>query len=89
MLATSRIMYIERKDDGQTGETFLHGGYARIGRVTFSKTMSSVHYDGKTSQKTKRGYKYNFFEVATGDHYWISGCKKDGSDRLYSERVPI
>lgn len=25
----------------------------------------------------------------SGDHYWISGCKKDGSDRLYGERIPI
>ena len=24
-----------------------------------------------------------------GDQYWISGCKRDGSDRLYGERVPV
>ncbi|TBO42088.1 hypothetical protein [Pedobacter kyonggii] len=23
------------------------------------------------------------------EHYWISGCKKDGDDRLYGERIPI
>lgn len=35
------------------------------------------------------GFKTNYFEVASGEEYWISGCKKDGSDRLYGERLPI
>ena len=87
-MAVSRIMYIEKKGDAHTGESFLHGGYARIGRVTFSKTMRSVHYNGKAYRKVS-GYKYNFIEEETGDYYWISGCKKDGTDRLYNERVPI
>ena len=79
---TSRIMYIERKAGQLTGE-------ARIGRVTFSRTMRSVHYNGKTFQKTKSGYKYNFFDVENGEEYWISGCKKDGGDRLYGGHSPI
>lgn len=24
-----------------------------------------------------------------GEDYWISGCKKDGNDRLYGERLPV
>jgi hypothetical protein len=35
------------------------------------------------------GFKANYFDVDTGEHYWISGCKKDGGDRLYGERTPI
>ena len=35
------------------------------------------------------GFKANYFEVESGEEYWISGCKKDGSDRLYGERTPI
>ena len=31
----------------------------------------------------------NYREVETGEHYWISGCHKDGQDRLYGERVPV
>jgi hypothetical protein len=27
--------------------------------------------------------------VESGDEYWISGPKKDASDRLYGERIPI
>lgn len=79
----SRIMYIENKNDGLTGE-------ARIGKVRFSKTMKSIYYQDKTLQSLKgRGYKANYFDIETGAKYWISGCKKDGSDRLYGERTPI
>ena len=28
-------------------------------------------------------------DVESGDEYWISGCKRDGSDRLYGERVSV
>jgi hypothetical protein len=80
---TTRIMYIEYKGNGLTGE-------ARIGRVTFSKTGKSIHYKGKTFQTLKGvGFKANYFDVETGEYYWISGCKRDGSDRLYGERLPI
>lgn len=76
-------MYIEYKGQGLTGD-------ARIGRVTFSKTKKSIHYQGKTFQTLRgRGFKANYFDVETGEEYWISGCKKDGLDRLYHERVPI
>ncbi|MFK7971214.1 MAG: 1-deoxy-D-xylulose-5-phosphate synthase [Bacteroidia bacterium] len=79
----TRIMYIEDKSNGLTG-------IARIGKVTFSKTMKSIHYKGKTYQSLKgSGLKANFFETESGDGFWISGCKKDGSDRNYGERVPI
>jgi hypothetical protein len=84
-MARTRIMYLENK----SGENDLVGD-ARIGRVTFSKTGKSIHYDGKTFQTLNgHGFKANYFEVESGDHYWISGCKKDGSDRLYGERLPI
>jgi len=79
----SKIMYIEYKGEELTGQ-------ARIGRVTFSKTGKSIHYNGKTFQTLSgSGFKSNYFDVETGEHYWISGCKKDGGDRLYGERLPI
>ncbi|MBL7988163.1 MAG: 1-deoxy-D-xylulose-5-phosphate synthase [Chlorobi bacterium] len=79
----TKIMYIEHKGGNLTGE-------ARIGKVNFSKTGKSIHYNGKTFQTLNgRGFKANYFDTETGEHYWISGCKKDGSDRLYGERLPI
>src|SRR5262245_21636503 len=77
-------MYIEFKGDG------LSGGDARIGRVLFSKRGKTLYYGGKSFQSLKgAGFKANYVEVESGDEYWISGCKQDGSDRLYGERVPI
>lgn len=81
----SRIMYIEYKGGGLSGP-------ARIGRVSLSKTGKTIYYGGKTFQSLKgagAGNKANFVDVETGDQYWISGCKRDGLDRLYGERVPV
>ncbi len=76
-------MYIEDKSEGLSGP-------ARIGRVTFSKSGKSIYYKGKQFRNLKgSGFKANYFEVESGGEYWISGPKKDGSDRLYRERVPI
>ena len=78
-----RIMYIECKATGLTGE-------ARIGRVTFSQTGRTLYYGGRTFRSLKgNGFKSNYFDVETGEEYWISGCRKDGADRLYGERVPV
>jgi hypothetical protein len=54
-------------------------GPARIGRVTFSKS-------GKSSARAVGGFETL---AGRGDHYWISGCKRDGIDHLYGERLPV
>lgn len=78
-----RIMYIESKAEGLTGP-------ARIGRVSFSKTGRTIYYRGQSFRSLDgAGFKANYREVGTGEHYWISGPRKDGSDRLYGERVPV
>ena len=78
-------MYIENKSDGD-GLT----GAARIGRVSFSKTGKTIYYRGAELQSLKGyGYKSNYFDVNTGDHYWVSGPKKNGQDTLYPDRVEV
>jgi hypothetical protein len=77
----SRIMYIERKADSLMGE-------ARIGRVHCSKSGRTLYYWG-LSFRPVQGYKYNHRCVETQEPYWISGCRHDGWDRLYGERIPI
>ena len=75
----TRIMYIENKSASLNGP-------ARIGRVTFSKTGKSVNYGGRTFRSLKgHGFKANYFDVETGEEFWISGPRKDGKDRLYAE----
>lgn len=73
----SRIMYIENK----SGEL---EGPARIGRVYFSKLGKSLYYRGLMFQSLKgAGFKSNYFELESGEDYWISGPRKDRNDRLY------
>ncbi len=76
-------MYIERKEESLSGP-------ARIGRVSFSKRGRTLHYGGRAFQSLKGGgFKANYFDVETGAWYWISGCKKNGADRLYGEGTPV
>ena len=76
-LSRSRIMYIEDKSAGLEGS-------ARIGRVYFSKTGKTLYYHGRKFRGLKgSGFKANYFEIETGDHYWISGPRKDCNERLY------
>ena len=76
-----RIMYIECKADGLNGP-------ARIGRVTFSKTGTTIYYKGKSFRRVT-GYKYNHIDEETHERYWISGPRKDGADRLYASSLPV
>jgi hypothetical protein len=79
----TRIMYIEQKGEGISGP-------ARIGRVSFTKSGKSIYYQGRLFKSLSGyGFKANFFDAESGEHYWISGCKKDGTDRLYPGTVTI
>lgn len=78
----SRIMYIEYKGDELVGP-------ARIGRVEFSKTGKTLYYDGKEFQSLKGGYKANYYDVDSGEEYWITGCRKDGVNGLYNTDVTV
>lgn len=76
-------MYIESKASGLTG-------VARIGRVTYSKTGATIYYRSQAFRSLKgRGFKSNYYDAQTGDHYWISGPRRDGADRLYPSNIPV
>lgn len=75
----TRILYIERKEGGLVGK-------ARIGRVRFSKTGATLYYGGHVFQSLKgNGFKANYYDIQTGEHFWISGPKKQGSNHLYGK----
>ncbi|MCW5772607.1 MAG: hypothetical protein KIT16_13275, partial [Rhodospirillaceae bacterium] len=69
-------MYIERKEEWLNGP-------ARIGRVRWSKTGRSIEYVGRRYIRTTQISKANYIDQETGEAYWISGPRRDGSDRLY------
>jgi len=78
----ARIMYIERKAGALTGE-------ARIGRVTFNRTGRTIFYREHLFHRiVGGGFKSNYYDEATGEDYWISGCKRRGGDRLYATNIP-
>ncbi len=79
----SRIMYLEDKSGGLTGP-------ARIGRVAFSKSGRTLFYRGRSFRSLKgAGFKANYYDVETGEEFWISGPRRDGADRLYGEPVAV
>lgn len=78
-------MYIECKSGGDVLE-----GDARIGRVTFSKSGRTIYYRDLELQSLKgAGFKANYYDVNSGDHYWISGPRKDQNDRLYGGNLGV
>ena len=70
-----RVMYLENKD-GHIG-----GVAARIGWVSLSKTGKTIYYRDRVLQKAKGGgVRGNFFDVESGEEFWISGVKQRGSN---------
>ncbi|GGO71539.1 hypothetical protein GCM10010982_27560 [Bowmanella pacifica] len=77
-------MYIENKSGDELN------GAGRIGRVRFSKTGKTIYYRDAELQSLKGyGFKSNYFDVNTGEHYWVSGPKKNGQDTLYPDHIEI
>lgn len=72
----TEIKYLEQKS-GYSGN-----GPAWIGLVSFSKSGKTIYFDGKAFQRMGSArIQGNFIDIETGDEYWISGVKKDLSDR--------
>ena len=77
-------MYVENKD----GE--IDGAAARIGWVSFSKSGLTVYYRGRTLKRLGgRSFRGNHYDEATGQEYWISGVKKNGSNRHWASRITV
>ena len=73
------LRYIELK----TGHA--DNGPAWIARVKFSKSGRTVYFDGKALKRSnKGGISGNYFDLAMGEEYWVSGVKKTGQDRHWA-----
>ena len=69
------LMYLENKDGD------IDGAVARVGWVTFSKSRRTVYYRGRRLQRAKGGgIGGNYFDVNTGETYWVSGVKRRESN---------
>ena len=71
------IRYIELKSG------YSDNGPAWIGCVKASRTGRTVYFNDHAFRRCK-GVSGNFVDVETGEEYWISGVKKDGTDRHWA-----
>ena len=81
---STRIMYIELKSG------YPDNGPAWIGRVSFSKSGSTIYYRGRELQRIiGGGIRGNYIDVQTREEFWVSGIKKDGHDRHWAGAGPV
>ena len=73
----NEIRYIELK----TG--YSDDGPAWIGKVKLSKSGSTIYFDNKAFRKLQNTMG-NYYDVETKEYYWISGVKKNGTDRHWA-----
>ena len=77
-------MFVESK--AEAGDR----GAAWIGRVRFSKSGRTVYYRGLALQSCGgQGIRGNYRDVESGDEYWVSGPKRDGTDRHWAGGGPV
>jgi hypothetical protein len=80
-------MYIEQKTDGP--RLLNDRGPAWFADVTFTNSGRSVRWRGQLFQRIHGGGVCgNYRCVEDGNEYWITGIKKRGSNRNYSN-LPI
>jgi hypothetical protein len=72
------LRYIELK----TG--FNDNGPAWIGHVQLSPSRRTVYFNGKAFKRTTRAASGNYYDIESGEQYWISGVKKSGRDRHWA-----
>ena len=78
----NNLMYIELK----TG--YSDDGPAWIGYVKTSKSKKTIYFNDHAFQKNIGNYA-NYIDIENGDKYWISGLKKEESNRHWAEHGKI
>ena len=71
------IKYIELKSG------YNDNGPAWIGNVKESRSGRTLYFNNHAFQKYN-GISGNYFDIESGEEYWISGVKKNGSDRHWA-----
>jgi hypothetical protein len=78
-----RIMYVQLKTGYNTDR-----GASWIAWVRFSKTWKTAYVHGRTLRRWPGMVDANFYDVETGEQFWISGPKRDQTDGRYSHVLP-
>jgi hypothetical protein len=78
----SDIIYVE-KINGSSLD-----GEAWIGKCTYSKSGLSIYFNGK-GFKRQKSFSSNYYDLDTGEDYWISKVKTNGEDGHKFGKVKI
>ena len=62
---------------------YQDNGPAWLGIVKVSHSGRTLYFNDHAFQKAREGKGW-YFDVETGESYWISGVKKDGTDRHWA-----
>ena len=76
-----RVMYVELKSGDDRGPAW-------IGRVRASKTGRTLFYRGRTLRRA-HGVSGNHVDIDTNEEFWVSGIKRDGTDRHWAGAGPV
>jgi hypothetical protein len=72
------LKYIELK----TG--YHDDGPAWIGRVKTSKSGRTIYFNGRALKQGTGGAPGNYFDLQTGELFWVSGVKRNAEDRHWA-----
>lgn len=82
-----RIMYLQLKTGYNTD-----CGPAWIARVRFTRTWRTACVHGRTLARVtgtaRANFDSNFYDVETGEEFWMSGPKRDRTDGRYTSQEP-
>ena len=80
-------MYVQLKSGYDTD-----AGPSWISRVRFTKSWRTAYFHSRTLRRVTgiahANFNSNFYDVETGEGFWLSGPKRDRSDGRYSGQQP-
>jgi hypothetical protein len=78
----TELIYVELKSG------YNDNGPAWIGNGIYNRTRKTVYFNGQVLRRS-HGVTGNHIDIETGEEYWISGVKKNGTDRHWAGSGPI
>ncbi|MBT2503735.1 hypothetical protein [Curtobacterium sp. ISL-83] len=67
-------------------------GPSWIASVRFSKSWSTIYFHGRTLARVTgtahANFDSNFYDVESGERYWVSGPKRNKTDARYGRGKP-
>ena len=75
----TKLLYVEHKSG------YSDNGPAWIGNGTYSKSGRTIYFNGQAFQSMKgAGIAANYYDLETAEEYWISGVKKNETNRHWA-----